>query len=267
MSAIDIARGLTQLRPDWNIDGPYQFGEIGAVGAHGANTVDVYLDGSTSLSTGLYYSADYGPQVNDPVMIGRMQGSSQSARVVLGPLAPGGTIHGGPPTSTPYVGARIFDTKYGVTWWYDGSTWNANGPGLITARMHLASTSYNPGTSAAVFVFDTVTFDPLGLCVTGASAHITVPIAGRYRLSTAVKCGGSSSTVCPVIYTGGGAVMGFCGNIAPSVYAGNGIAVTQTLAAGTAISMQITQSVSQNMQVDSGTTGANNFLQVEFVSS
>jgi hypothetical protein len=92
MSAIDIARGLTQLRPNWNIDGPYQFGEIGAVGAHGANTVDVYLDGSTSLSTGLYFLASYTPQVNDPVMIGRMQGSSQSARVVLGRLAPGGML-------------------------------------------------------------------------------------------------------------------------------------------------------------------------------
>jgi hypothetical protein len=87
MSAIDIARGLTQLRPDWNIDGPYQFGEIGAVGAHGANTVDVYLDGSTSLTTGLHYLADYGPQVNDPVMVARLQGSSQSARVVIGRLA------------------------------------------------------------------------------------------------------------------------------------------------------------------------------------
>jgi microcystin-dependent protein len=87
MSAIDIARGLTQLRPDWNIDGPYQFGEIGAVGAHGANTVDVYLDGSTALTTGLHSLASYTPQVNDPVMIGRMQGSSQSARVVIGRLA------------------------------------------------------------------------------------------------------------------------------------------------------------------------------------
>jgi hypothetical protein len=92
MSAIDIARGLTQLRPDWNIDGPYQFGEVGAVGAHGANTVDVYLGGSTLLTTGLYYLASYAPQVNDPVMIGRMQGSSRSAQFVLGKL-------GGPATS------------------------------------------------------------------------------------------------------------------------------------------------------------------------
>jgi hypothetical protein len=185
MSAIDIARGLTQLRPDWNLDSPYQFGEIGAVGAHGANTVDVYLDGSTSLTTGLHSLADYGPQVNDPVMIGCMQGSSQSARVVLGPLAPGGTIHGGPPTSAPYAGARIFDTKYGVTWWWDGSAWHATGgPGLITANLYLSAST--PVAAGSVIPFDKNTtggaWDPLGLCTVGAGAKFTCPIAGRYRV-------------------------------------------------------------------------------------
>ena len=180
MSAIDIARGLTQLRPDWNIDGPYQFGEIGAVGAHGANTVDVYLDGSTSLTTGLHYSADYGPQVNDPVMIGRMQGSSQSARVVLGPLAPGGTINGGPPTSTPYAGARIFDTKYGVTWWYDGTNWRITGaPGKVYSLMtNSVNQTFNNNSVTAVSL-NQVMSDPLSLV---SASVFTCPVAGLYQL-------------------------------------------------------------------------------------
>jgi hypothetical protein len=187
MSAIDIARGLTQLRPDWNIDGPYQFGEIGAVGSHGTNTVDVYLDGSTSLSTGLHYLAGYAPQVNDPVMIGRMQGSSQSARVVLGPLAPGGTIHGGPPTSTPYAGARIFDTKYGVTWWWDGSAWHANGPGLIQST----ATRNAAWTSGGVVGLDTSLHDLLGLFSPGTHLF-TCPIPGTYRVGTCLQSSGGA---------------------------------------------------------------------------
>lgn len=183
MSTLDVARGLSRLRPDWNIEGPYQFGEVHAIGAHGANTVDVYLDGSSSLTTGLHYMADYGPQVNDPVMVGRLQGSSQSARVVFGPLAPGGTINGGPPTSAPYAGARIFDTKYGVTWWYDGSNWHANGPGLLVARMYLVNNASVPAGGSVPF--DTLDYSPV-TNTNLSSAAINIPIPGIYRLTALV---------------------------------------------------------------------------------
>jgi hypothetical protein len=260
MSAIDIARGLTQLRPDWNIDGPYQFGEIGAVGAHGANTVDVYLDGSTSLTTGLHYSADYGPQVNDPVMIGRMQGSSQSARFVLGPLAPGGTIHGGPPTSTPYAGARIFDTKYGVTWWYDGSAWHANGPGLITARMYLST---NTALNYQTIPFDQSTlggaYDPLTLCTTGVAAKFTCPIAGQYRVTV--------NLVTTTAGNFGGAI--FHNGALAQIGGGNSSSTGSTVAVAT-LTCAATDTLQGWMGYAPGTAGggaAYTSMEVEFVSS
>jgi hypothetical protein len=85
MSTLDVARGLSRLRPDWNIEGPYQFGEIGSIASNG--TVGVYLDGSSSLTTGITCLSSYIPVVNDPVVLARLQGASMTARVVVGRLA------------------------------------------------------------------------------------------------------------------------------------------------------------------------------------
>jgi hypothetical protein len=57
------------------------------------NTVDLYLDGSSNLTTGVRYLGGYTPTVGDIVLVARM-GSGRSlgtpqrvSRVVLGKLA------------------------------------------------------------------------------------------------------------------------------------------------------------------------------------
>ena len=85
---LDTARALRRsLAPRWSLDSSFQWGKVAAVHGGGVNTVDVYLDGSSQLTTGLHYLSSYSPVVNDVVMVARMQGASQTARVVLGKLA------------------------------------------------------------------------------------------------------------------------------------------------------------------------------------
>ena len=85
---MDVARGLREhLSPDWGIAGSYQWGKVAATHVGPPATVDAYLDGSSSLTTGLRYLASYTPAVNDVVLVARMQGRARAARVVLGKLA------------------------------------------------------------------------------------------------------------------------------------------------------------------------------------
>jgi hypothetical protein len=178
------------------------------------------------------------------------------------------SVSGGPPSFTGRSGEAVLDAKYGITWWSDGTTWHASGaPGLILARLHLASTTYNPGTSQVQFAFDTKTYDPLGIATTGASANITVPLAGRYRLAVSYKVNGTIGGCGALIYAGS-SLLAFSKNPpANYAYAGNEIVVVQTLAAGAVVLSEIIMNVSQDMQVDNAALGANNFLEVEFLGS
>lgn len=148
MGHLDVARALHgHLAPDWGIAGAYQWGTVGAVHATSSPpTVDVYLDGSSSLTTGLRYLTSYAPVVSDVVMIGRMQGRARTARVVLGTLAPGAV------------------TTYTPTWTTAGGSPAIGSGGSITGRYALlgklcwlsvswvvGSSGFNGGTGAFSF--------------------------------------------------------------------------------------------------------------------
>jgi hypothetical protein len=115
----------------------------------------------------------------------RAQVSAQSVRASM--IGGGGryvgSTAGGPPS---YAGAKAGDwafpdAKYGLTWWYDGSTWHANGAGLVVAKL-TRNANWSPSGNS-VIPFDTVLYDPLGLTTTGASAKISVPFPGYYRVT------------------------------------------------------------------------------------
>jgi hypothetical protein len=183
------------------------------------------------------------------------------AQAQAGKLEP--TIAGGPPSFTGILGQQVFDTKYGLTWWYDGSTWHANGPGLIVARLYL-TTTYNPGTSPAVLAFDTKSYDPLGIATTGAGAKITVPLAGRYSVATYVKYGNTTSA--GNLYIGkNGSQLLQTGNNTGTTYSGVGIADPSVLLnAGDYLQVETSSSGGQNLQVD--IVGGVPFLTVTFAS-
>lgn len=64
------------------LSAPYQWGVVDA--AHTSpNTVDLYLDGSSSLTLGVRYLDSYSPTVGDTVLVGRYGPD----RFVLGILA------------------------------------------------------------------------------------------------------------------------------------------------------------------------------------
>jgi hypothetical protein len=98
------------------------------------------------------------------------------------------TISGGPPSFTGTLGQQVFDTKYGITWWYDGTNWHANGAGQLTARIY-----WNAGgaLSTTVVPFDTVSFDPSSSV--GTSRFIC-PIAGRYLVTVSLQVASSAAT-------------------------------------------------------------------------
>jgi hypothetical protein len=81
------------------------------------------------------------------------------AQAQAGKLEP--TISGGPPSFTGILGQQVFDTKYGVTWWYDGSTWHSDGLGRV-----LGETIYAPSTWTG--------FGVVGALAAFSSANLTV---------------------------------------------------------------------------------------------
>lgn len=82
-----VARSLQrELVPKQYTQGPWQWGTVHAVNASPA-TVDVYLDGSSSLTPGLRYLSSYVPSVGDVVFVARGTGGLNTDRVVLGPCA------------------------------------------------------------------------------------------------------------------------------------------------------------------------------------
>lgn len=81
-----------ELSPHWGRAGTLQWGIVTAVHptASPIPTVDVKLDGSSTVTPGLTYLESYNPLVNDLVVIARMQGPAQTSRVVLCTYGPAG---------------------------------------------------------------------------------------------------------------------------------------------------------------------------------
>lgn len=87
----------SELAPHWGRMGSFQWGTVNAVNLSTAPpTVDVYLDGSTTLTTGFCFLSTYNPKVGDVVVVGRMQGPAQTARFVMPPLAQSSMVNGSP---------------------------------------------------------------------------------------------------------------------------------------------------------------------------
>lgn len=82
-----LARGMVRnLTPDGFSETPYQWGVVEAVHTS-PNTVDCYLDGATTLTTGIRYLASYTPTVGDTVVLCRHITQAGQDRWVLGKLA------------------------------------------------------------------------------------------------------------------------------------------------------------------------------------
>ena len=82
-SARNVAHSLRrELLGNDFANSPWQWGKVSATHTV-PNTVDLYLDGSTTLTTGVRYLASYAPAVNDIVLVGRYGAD----RFVLGKLA------------------------------------------------------------------------------------------------------------------------------------------------------------------------------------
>lgn len=82
-----VARQLqSSIVPQWSIMGPFQWATVHAIHTS-PNTVDVYMDGASTLTPGVRYLSTYTPTVGDVVVVGRMQAQSRTARFVIGKLA------------------------------------------------------------------------------------------------------------------------------------------------------------------------------------
>ena len=82
-SARNVAHSLRrELLGDDFTTSPWQWGKVSATHTS-PNTVDLYLDGSSTLTAGVRYLASYTPAVNDVVLVGRYGAD----RFVLGKLA------------------------------------------------------------------------------------------------------------------------------------------------------------------------------------
>jgi microcystin-dependent protein len=128
VSGIDVARAMgAAFGP-----GPDQvlYGTIAAVGAHGANTVDVYAGNSAAgvtptAATGWPYLSGYNPQVGDAVVYLQGQGSSASSHLVLGTVA--GSSSGGGSAGVPIGAIQMFPVSITYPNWLlcNGGTFSA----------------------------------------------------------------------------------------------------------------------------------------------
>jgi hypothetical protein len=184
MSSRSLVRGInaTSRRREHSL---WHVGQVQSIQTSTTPTsLTILFSGGSVPISGVNYQSVYSPAVGDWVVAlhtgppGKPGGADW---LVLGTVGRSATINGGPPTSTPSKGTTIQDTKYGVTWWYDGSAWHANGPGHIVAKMSLnANTAV---TASSPVPWTTIDYDPSSCCTTGATARFTCPIAGRYRIT------------------------------------------------------------------------------------
>jgi hypothetical protein len=172
------------------------------------------------------------------------------AQAQAGKLEP--TISGGPPSFTGILGQQVFDTKYGLTWWSDGTNWHANGPGQLVAKLYLIS-NVAVG-SGAVVPFSNTVYDPLMACTTG---KYTVALAGRYRVTLSIQAVATASFLATIYQNGGGVENG--------VYTGGSLVISVAV---TTVVCAVGDTL-QGAVAGAGITalaGAGTNLTVEFVS-
>jgi hypothetical protein len=86
-SAHELARVLrNNLQPNGFTDTPWQWGVVQAINSS-PNSVDLYLDGATTVTPNIRYLASYSPTVGDVVLVGRHITQAGQDRFVLGKLA------------------------------------------------------------------------------------------------------------------------------------------------------------------------------------
>ena len=103
---------------------------------------------------------------------------------------PTALIAGGPPTFTGVLGQQVFDTKYGITWWCDGTTWHANGPGLISSIVYLAGNTGTVGAGSWTNISGYADLsDPLAMFTYANPGYFTLPLTGRYRATFFLQAG------------------------------------------------------------------------------
>jgi hypothetical protein len=143
---LDLTRQLRQnLKTNWGIDGPWQWGTVAAVVTGGTfATVSVYLDNSSGgagavATPAISFLNGYQPTVGDVVIIARWPGASASRtqRVVIGCLetvghgiSQNGVFHlgtsitaGRPSAVTQGAGAVWYDTTLSKPIFSDGTVW------------------------------------------------------------------------------------------------------------------------------------------------
>jgi hypothetical protein len=183
------------------------------------------------------------------------------AQAQEGKLEP--TISGGPPSFTGILGQQVFDTKYGLTWWSDGTNWHANGPGLIRSMATRNATW--TATSGGVVGLDTSVNDLLGLFSPGTHLF-TCPIPGTYRVGTCLQdSGGAIADLQAFVWLNGGQSYEFSTASAPAGgYASTGGSVW-VAGCGAGTTLGVSLSASTALVMDTGLPYC--WAQFEFVSS
>lgn len=167
--------------------GPTSTGVIQAVaGTPAASPTVPTAPANTVVLAHVYVGAGVGSITNSNIN-GTAGSGNPDTVAYMAPIVNNGIIAKGPPTFTPaFAGYSLLDSHYGVTWWYDGSNWHANGPGLIKAEMYRNAAFTPLGTG--VVPYDTVASDPLSL-ITIATARFTCPIPGDYLVRASLSIG------------------------------------------------------------------------------
>jgi len=185
------------------------------------------------------------------------------AQAQAGKLEP--TIAGGPPSFTGVLGQQVFDTKYGLTWWWDGSAWHANGPGLIRSRICQSTSQSVPNTTITRITFDTVNYAGLASMNGGSAPNaITVPIAGVYHIDYAGSWANPvSNRMLVYLYQSGGEASRAIDIYAPIAFAGG----SDNLQANAGDYFQVLVYQANGGAVSTSVGTPNSHLSVTFVSS
>ena len=173
------------------------------------------------------------------------------AQAQAGKLEP--TIAGGPPSFTGVLGQQVFDTKYGLTWWWDGSAWHANGPGLIASIVYLAGNTGTVGAGSWTNISGYADLsDPLAMFTYANPGYFTLPLTGRYRATFFLQAGATfadgaqflgsivvnaptpGAELCRINATEGGSVGGPAGTVTIDAYLAAGTKLYTAVVFGTA---------------------------------
>jgi hypothetical protein len=178
-----IARQLKQnLRTDWGVEGPFQWGTVASVTPGNATTLGVcgvYLDNSSTgtgavITSGIPYLTAYAPKVGDVVLIARMAGAARTQRVILSVLS---TVPGG-------IGSGTLKNQY-------------------CAMGHATVAQSIPTTPPTRINLDTKDYDPNNnLDVTTNKGRYTVPVTGVYLVAGGYEVANQSEVYLEVAKNG-----------------------------------------------------------------